>query len=225
MLSPKFLDGRRCRRVGAEQDGRAVLAEWLTSKDNPFLARAAVNRIWSHLLGRGIIDPVDDIRSSNPPSNAALLDALAKDFVEHDFDQRRMLRTILNSRTYQLAARTLPSNAADKQNFSHFLPRRLTAEQWSIRSTRSPARAKAFKSRIPGAGTVALPVTGLRASQVPDRLLTSASARPVRPAARRIVLHLRTQRRGEHGARAASHQRQGPCSTGSTIPTATSPNC
>src|SRR5262249_38893530 len=133
----------------------------------------AVNRIWSNLLGRGIIDPVDDIRSSNPPSNPALLDALARDFVEHQFDQRHIIRTILNSRTYQLAARTLPSNAEDKQNFSHFLPRRLTAEQLVDSLNQIAGTREAYKSRVPGAATVALPVTGLRASQVPDRLLTS----------------------------------------------------
>ncbi len=172
LLSPKFLDGAVVP-VSAEQDGRAVLAKWLTRKDNPYLARAAVNRLWSHLLGRGIIEPVDDIRSSNPPSNPALLDALAKDFIDHEFDQRHILRTILNSRTYQLAGRTLPSNAADKQNFSHFLPRRLTAEQLADSLNQITGTREAYKSRVPGGATVALPVTGLRASQVPDRMLTS----------------------------------------------------
>jgi hypothetical protein len=172
VLSPKFLDGEVVS-VSAAQNGRVVLAKWLTSKDNPYLARAAVNRIWSHLLGRGIIEPVDDIRSSNPPSNAALLDALAKDFVEHDFDQRHIIRTILNSRTYQLAARTLPSNGADKQNFSHVLPRRLTAEQLVDSLNQIAGTREAFKSRVPGAATIALPASPVRASQVPDRLLTS----------------------------------------------------
>jgi hypothetical protein len=172
MLSPKFLDGASVP-VGAEQDARAVLADWLTRKDNPFLARAAVNRIWAHLLGRGIIDPVDDIRSSNPPSNPALLDALAKDFVEHGYDQKRLIRTILNSRTYQLAARTTPSNAADTQNFSHYLPRRLTAEQFSDAVTQVSGVRDTFQGRIIGTGTVALPSGGVRASQIPDRLLSS----------------------------------------------------
>jgi Protein of unknown function (DUF1549)/Protein of unknown function (DUF1553) len=173
LLSPKFLDGPVVN-VPAQQDGRAVLAQWLTSKDNPFLARAVVNRLWSHLLGRGIIDPVDDIRSSNPPSNAALLEALSKDFLERNFDQLHLIRTILNSRTYQLSGRTTPSNADDKQNFSHYQPRRLTAEQMVDSVAQITGTREGFQSRIPGAGTVALPVTGLRASQLPDRLLTSA---------------------------------------------------
>src|SRR5213075_1125324 len=100
ILSPKYLDGLP---VGAleKQDARALLADWLTRKDNPFLAKATVNRVWSQFFGRGIIDPVDDIRSSNPASNPALLDALAKDFMAHDFDLRYLMRTIANSRTYQ----------------------------------------------------------------------------------------------------------------------------
>ena len=95
ILKPKFLDGAEVE-VTPQQDARRLLAEWMTRKDNPFLAQATVNRLWSHLLGRGIIDPVDDIRSSNPPSNGPLLDALTKDFVEHNFDVRHILRTILN---------------------------------------------------------------------------------------------------------------------------------
>ena len=128
MLSPKYLDGSPVA-VAADQDARALLADWMTRKDNPFLARATMNRVWSHLFGRGIIDPVDDIRSSNPPVNAPLLDALTKDFVDHNFDVRYILRTMLNSRVYQLSARGNPSNADDHENFSHALPRRLTAEQ------------------------------------------------------------------------------------------------
>src|SRR5262249_44852257 len=117
-LNPKFLDGA-VQPIGAEGDARQVLADWLTRKDNPFFARATVNRVWSHLFGRGIIDPVDDIRSSNPPVNAPLLDALTKDFVDHQYDIRHLLRTILSSRTYQLSARTNPFNVDDAQNFSH----------------------------------------------------------------------------------------------------------
>ena len=69
-----------------------ALAEWVTSKDNPFFAKSTVNRVWSYFFGRGIIDPVDDIRASNPPSNPALLDALTKDFIDHNFDLRQLMR-------------------------------------------------------------------------------------------------------------------------------------
>src|SRR5207249_8215091 len=127
-LNPKYLDAQAVP-VTAGQDAREMLAVWLTQKDNPFLARATVNRFWSYLFGKGIIDPVDDIRSSNPPVNGPLLDALAKDFVAHNFDVRHIVRTMLRSRTYQQAARVNKHNADDHRNFSHASPRRLSAEQ------------------------------------------------------------------------------------------------
>jgi hypothetical protein len=171
-LPPKFLDGV-AQPVTAEQDARRLLADWMTRKDNPFLARATVNRVWSFLFGRGIIDPVDDIRSSNPPVNGPLLDALARDFVDHDFDMRHLLRTILNSRTYQLSARTNPFNRDDTQNFSHALPRRLSAEQLLDTLGQVTGIPETFTPRYSGAGTVALPAGGVRAGQLPDRQLTA----------------------------------------------------
>jgi hypothetical protein len=108
---------------------RIAYADWLTSKDNPFFAKSTVNRVWSYFFGRGIIDPVDDIRASNPPTNPALLDALTKDFVEHNFDLRHLMRTIANSRVYQTGVAVNEWNAADGDNFSHAIPRRLTAEE------------------------------------------------------------------------------------------------
>jgi hypothetical protein len=113
----------------AEEDRRTALVEWLATKDNPFFARAHVNRVWGHLLGRGIVEPVDDFRASNPPSNEALLDALAKDFVSNGFDQKRLVRTILNSSTYQLSSRMNDLNKNDVKYFSHCKTRLLSAEQ------------------------------------------------------------------------------------------------
>ncbi len=84
--------------------------------------------MWSYFFGRGIIDPVDDIRASNPPSNPALLDALTKDFLDHDFDLRQLMRTIANSRVYQASIATNEWNQNDTDNFSHAVPRRLSAE-------------------------------------------------------------------------------------------------
>jgi hypothetical protein len=112
-----------------DQRRRMAYAEWLTAKDNPFFAKSTVNRVWSYFFGRGIIDPVDDIRASNPPSNPVLLDALTKDFVAHDFDLRQLMRTIANSRTYQESIATNEWNAQDTENFSHAVPRRLSAEE------------------------------------------------------------------------------------------------
>ena len=110
------------------QDPRLKLVEWMTRPDNPFVARALVNRYWAHFFGRGIVDPLDDMRVTNPPSNAALLEALAKDFVEHGYSLKHVIRTIAKSRTYQLSAVPNKYNRFDKQNFARFYPRRLSAE-------------------------------------------------------------------------------------------------
>jgi len=112
-----------------EQKRQQLFADWLTSKDNPFLAKVAVNRIWSNVMGRGIVEPVDDFRDSNPPTNPQLLEALATDFRDNGFDQKHILRTILNSRTYQLSSRTNPLNKDDDKLFSHARVRMLGAEQ------------------------------------------------------------------------------------------------
>ena len=110
-------------------DRREIFATWLTGKDNPYFGKIEVNRIWSHLLGRGIVDPPDDFRDTNPPSNAELLDALAKDFSEHGYDRQHMMRVILNSRVYQMSFRPNSFNETDTKYFSHFQPRLLSAEQ------------------------------------------------------------------------------------------------
>jgi hypothetical protein len=172
MLSPKYLDGASLP-VGPDQDARQLLADWLTRKDNPFLARATVNRLWSRLFGRGIIDPVDDIRSSNPPANGPLLDALTRDFADHNFDVRHILRTMLNSRVYQLSARTNPSNHDDREEFSHALPRRLTAEQLLDTLGQITGVRENFRARYAATGSVSLPNGGVRAGQLPDRGMTA----------------------------------------------------
>jgi hypothetical protein len=114
--------------IGSMTDRRAELAAWLTSAKNPYFAKAIVNRLWSYFFNRGIIEPVDDIRASNPPVNAALLDALEKDFIDSGFDMRHIIRRIVTSRTYQASIETNEWNANDETNFSHFVPRRLSAE-------------------------------------------------------------------------------------------------
>ncbi len=105
-----------------------VLADWLTSNENPYFAQSVSNRVWSYFFGRGIIDPVDDVRTSNPSSNDALLKGLTEDFVAHGFDVRHLIRTIVSSRVYQLDVVTNEFNR-DDTNFSRAEPRRLTAEQ------------------------------------------------------------------------------------------------
>ena len=115
--------------VPPEQDRRAVFAEWLTAAENPFFAKATVNRIWGHLMGRGIVDPVDDFRDSNPPSNKKLLEELARQFAANNFGQKWAIRTIMKSRTYQLSSRKNDFNADDEIYFSHATTRLLSAEQ------------------------------------------------------------------------------------------------
>lgn len=115
--------------VPADQDRRKVFADWLTGPENPFFARACVNRIWGHLMGRGIVDPVDDFRDSNPPSNAELMNELAKQFVEQGFSRKWTIRTIMNSRTYQLSSKKNDFNADDEIYASHATTRLLSAEQ------------------------------------------------------------------------------------------------
>jgi hypothetical protein len=127
VVRPRFLGSRQPADLDKER--REALADWLTAPGNPFFARSVVNRLWYHVMGRGIVDPVDDFRDSNPSANDELLDALAKDFVARDFDVKHLLRTILNSRTYQLSARSNASNRDDNKYFSHAVVKLLTAEQ------------------------------------------------------------------------------------------------
>ncbi len=127
-VAPRVPYGQ-AQEAGPAADRRAVFTDWLASKENPFFAKSYANRAWSYFFGRGIIDPVDDIRGSNPASNAELLDALTEEFVKLKFDMKKLMRAICVSRTYQMSIVTNPWNADDKINFSHALPRRLSAEQ------------------------------------------------------------------------------------------------
>ncbi len=112
-----------------DEDRRKAFVDWLVRPENPYFARIEANRIWSQVFAKGIVDPIDDFRDSNPPSNAPLLDALAKDFVEHKFDRKHLLKVILNSRTYQASYQTNEFNRTDTRYFSHQEPRLLAAEQ------------------------------------------------------------------------------------------------
>jgi hypothetical protein len=128
VMLPKFMGGAT-PEIAPGADRRAALAKWMASGDNPFVPKSVVNRIWFHLMGRGIVDPVDDFRDSNPSANDDLLDALAKDFVKNKFDAKALIRTIMNSRTYQLSAMTNEFNKDDNKYFSHAVTKLLTAEQ------------------------------------------------------------------------------------------------
>jgi hypothetical protein len=137
---------------------RDQLAKWLTSKDNQYFARSYVNRLWAYLLGVGLIEPIDDIRAGNPPTNPKLLDRLTEEFVASGFDIRHMMRLICKSRTYQHSVATNRWNADDQINYSHAVARRLPAEVLYD----AIHRATGAKSRLPG-----LPA-GARAAQLLD---------------------------------------------------------
>ena len=127
-VAAKYLDGPT-ETEGPDEDIREKLAAWMTSPDNPWFARAIVNRIVKHYLGRGLVEPVDDFRVTNPPSNEALLDALAKDFVRNGYSLRHTIRLILNSRAYQLSSEPNETNRNDEINYSRYPVKRLMAEQ------------------------------------------------------------------------------------------------
>ena len=129
VMIPWGFDQPMIERPAPDADRRAIFTEWLTQPDNPFFARVAANRIWAHLLGRGIVHPVDDFRSSNPPTNPELLDDLAAAFQKSGFDRKALIKLIASSRTYQRSTATTPWNEADETLFSHAIPRRLTGEQ------------------------------------------------------------------------------------------------
>jgi len=126
-LMPAPLGGEPLE-IPAETDPRRELASWLTAEDNPWFARMLVNRYWKHFFSVGLVDPEDDMRVTNPASHPELLDALAEHFAAGGFDLRELVRTICNSRTYQLSAVPNDHNVADAQNFSRYYPKRLQAE-------------------------------------------------------------------------------------------------
>jgi hypothetical protein len=140
-------------------DRRRKLAEWLTAKDNSYFARNMVNRFWGYYMGRGLVEPLDDLRATNPPSNADLLDALAQDFVAHRFDLKHLLRTIMNSRAYQLSSAIAPGNAADAGNiyFARYTVKRLTAEQLADALDFATGTREKYQGLPPGTRAIQLP--------------------------------------------------------------------
>jgi hypothetical protein len=125
-MAPKFLGGAVPDVAG--KDRRQVLGEWLASAENPYFARNLANLVWDHFLGAGIINPVDDVRISNPASNPELLDELAAKFTAYNYDFKKLVRDICTSRTYQLSTRRNDTNKLDELNFAHALVRRIRAE-------------------------------------------------------------------------------------------------
>ncbi|WP_250847219.1 DUF1549 and DUF1553 domain-containing protein [Aquisphaera insulae] len=156
LMQPKALGGPILTGTGIER--RARLASWLTSEENPYFARCFVNRVWYHLNGRGIVEPVDDFRDSNPPSNNELLDGLTAKFIHDGYSLRSLIRTIALSRTYGLSSEAKPGNADDDVYFSHATTRMLPAEVL-LDAISSVAGASTRFDGLP---------SGSRATQIPD---------------------------------------------------------
>jgi len=175
-LPPAPLDGKELA-LDSEVDRRAYFADWLTAKDNAYFARALVNRVWRNFLGRGLVEPVDDLRETNPASNEALFTALARDFVEHGYDVKHLIRTIVLSATYQRSSKPVPGNETDDRFYSRYLPRRLSAEvildaYSQVTGVPTPFThldSTAKDAKTPYGG---FPL-GLRAMQLPDTLVSS----------------------------------------------------
>ncbi len=161
-LTARPLD-RAAMNIQPEDDPRVQLAAWMTDPKNECFSGAMVNRLWQHFLGVGLVEPVDDLRASNPPTNPELWAALNKEFVGHQFDLKHLMRTILNSWTYQLASTTRPANKLDARFYSHYYARRLPAEVLLDALSLSTGVPDEF----PG-----YPV-GVRAGQLPDPTLKS----------------------------------------------------
>ncbi len=150
--------GEKISDLTADDDPRLALAEWMARKDNPFFAKALVNRYWKHFFNRGIVDPEDDMRETNPPSNRELLETLARKFSEGGFNLKELARAIARSNTYQLSALPNQWNSSDRQSFSRYYPRRLPAEVLLDAIDQANGTTTTFTG---------LPV-GIRATQIPD---------------------------------------------------------
>lgn len=175
-MPPTPLDGAPLP-ADSPTDRRAYFADWLTSPRNPYFAKAITNRVWKNFMGRGLVEAEDDLRETNPPSNRELFDALAADLVEHKFDLKHLMRTILNSAAYQRSSAPLQSNAGDDRFYSRYLVRRLPGEVILDAYSDITGVPTPFDQITSAAGDATSPITtypkGTRAMQVPDSLATS----------------------------------------------------
>lgn len=155
-VTPTSLGGEPLK-LRPEQDPRLELAGWMSRKDNPFFAHTLVNRYWKHFFNRGLVEPEDDMRETNPPVNPELLSALAAEFVRSGYDMKALIRGITTSTTYQLSAVPNQYNARDRQNFSRYYPKRLNAEVLYDAVNRLLDVESSFAGQAPGTRAVALP--------------------------------------------------------------------
>jgi hypothetical protein len=141
----------------SEADRRVHLADWLTSSENPYFSRAITNRVWANFFGVGLVESVDDLRLTNPPSNSPLLDAAAKYLVEHHYDVKSLMRAILQSATYARTSEPLAENAADTRFYSRYYPRRLMAEVMLDALSQVTGANSNFGDYAPGTRALQLP--------------------------------------------------------------------
>ncbi|MBI3468733.1 MAG: DUF1553 domain-containing protein, partial [Planctomycetes bacterium] len=166
VVPPTLLEGAAVESNAA--DPRSALAAWLTSGDNQFFARNVVNRYVAYLLGRGLVEPIDDMRATNPPSNAALMDALAADFIRSGYDVKHLMRTIMRSRLYQLSSEPNESNAADERFYGHYHVKRIAAEPLLDAVDAATGVQTKFRNLPQGTRAIELPD-----SNYPDYFLTT----------------------------------------------------
>ena len=147
-----------------DDDPRLALVQWMTAPDNRYFARALANRYWKHFFNRGLVEPEDDLRETNPPTNSELLDALGRHFTDSGYDLKQLIRTITRSSTYQLSATPNRFNLIDRQNYSRYYPRRLTAETLLDAINSVTASESKFDGQPAGTRAVALPDNSYNAS-------------------------------------------------------------
>ncbi len=175
-MPPSPLDGKPLA-LDDNRDRRAYFADWLTSKENPYFAKAIVNRVWRNFMGRGLVEAEDDLRETNPPSNRELFDYLAKDFVEHGYDMKHLIGQIMNSAAYQRSSKKVAGNEQDNRYYSRYLVRRLSGEvilDCLSQVTNSPTVFNQVYTGVEGgtAATNNYPL-GTRALQLPDSRVAS----------------------------------------------------
>jgi len=184
-LPPAPLDGEPLT-FDAPIDRREHLANWLTSPTNPYFARSFVNRVWKNFMGRGLVEAVDDMRATNPPSNEELLTALTKDFTDHGFDTKRLIRTIMNSAAYQRSSTPNGTNGDDERYYSRYVLRRLPAEVLLDAVAQVTGVATPFPNMAPGTRALQVPDAKnnpyfLTVFGKPPRLITVDSERTAEP--------------------------------------------
>ncbi len=184
-LPPAPLDAASIS-LDSTEDRRIVFAKWLTSPDNAMFSRTVVNRVWANFMGRGLVDPMDDLRATNPASNEELLAALSKDFVDHGYDVQRLIRTIMNSSLYQLSSEANATNQSDNIYYSKHIIRRLNAEVILDAMSQVTGAPTNFSGYPAGTRALQLPDTQVKSDFLasfgrPARVLCDAAERASDP--------------------------------------------